>query len=550
MARKVISIEIGVKTIKVCEISYRKQRPFVHRCIILETPEDTFEDGYIRDKDKLTSFLKEKLIQEKIKGEKVIFTITSSKIANREITIPMVKDNLIQTIIETNAAEYFPVEISEYVFAYCILERIITKDEKKLRLSVLAAPDNLINNYYSVARLLGYEVEAIDYSGNSIVQLLKREVKTEANLLIQINENTTLVSILEKNILKLQRTIPYGTSSIVEAVLNNELYQTINETEAWQLLCSTDIIAANADSSCENAAITITDVDEDFADSERVNRENITGSFGYLISNILRVLDYYFSKNKDKSIQTAYVFGQGAHIIGIEDLLSRETGIVTKKLEALTWISFHKNIQVSPSEKSEYIACIGAGINPLKLVPKDYFILEKRKQFLHYGKILTGITIFSVLLVFTSYIQYRLAFNENKDLIKKVNDLSELNTIEDGYKTAERNYSRIKDIYNLTVNSNEKLDYILLVLEEILPAKAKVQTMDFSETDFTFGFLADSKETAAKVLQQLKSIPEFTDISTGGISEFKESNGIISVRFQVSGKFAIRKGEGDAGENE
>lgn len=552
MANKIISIEIGLKTIKLCEISYKKKKPFIYNCITLETPEDTFEDGYIRDKNKLTDFLKEKIKEEKIKGEKVIFTITSSRIANREITIPMVRDNQIQSVIETNATEYFPVEVSEYIFAYNILERIINKKEKKLRLSVYAAPNNLINNYYSVANLLGYEVEAIDYSGNSIVEILKKQIKTEANLMIQINEHTTLLSILDGNVLKLQRTIPYGTSSVVEAVLNNEMYQVKDEKEALQLLCSNEIINKKIDSPNEEVALTYADIEEEsFVYSKKKREaEDITSSLSYLINNITRVLNYYLSKNKDKSINKIYIFGQGARILGIEELLKNETGIPTKKLGALTSVAFDKKIDISQSEESEYIACIGATIHPLRFTPKEYYLLLQRKQFLHYGKILIGIVVFSTLLVSYSFIQYKLEQKDNEILKEKVENLSDIHIIYDAHALAQKEYSQMKQIYDSTFSPNEKLEYLLLTFEEILPAKATVQTLDFAETDFTLGFKVDSKDTAAKVLQQLKSVPEITDISTEGITEIKDSNGMVSVQFQVRGRYNISKEGGDQREYE
>ena len=53
----------------------------------------------------------------------VVFTISSNKIATKDVLVPDVKGNKIDKIIETNAAEYFPVKIEDYIVQYYPLKR-------------------------------------------------------------------------------------------------------------------------------------------------------------------------------------------------------------------------------------------------------------------------------------------------------------------------------------------------------------------------------------------------------------------------------------------
>ena len=194
---RVISIEIGNVFTRVCELDYKKKNPHVYNCFRFNTPENTFDDGYIRDKEGFVNVVKEKLQDNNIQTTKVVFSVASSKIANREILIPQIKENKIQEIIDLNSTEYFPVDISEYIINYKVLEKISNEDEKKLRLLVLAAPNNLIKNYYSIAEMLGLEIVAIDYIGNSSFQTAKRQVGQGVNLVVQINEDTSALPTIE-----------------------------------------------------------------------------------------------------------------------------------------------------------------------------------------------------------------------------------------------------------------------------------------------------------------------------------------------------------------
>lgn len=539
MSNRVISIEIGLQKTKICEVDYNKKNPHVYNCITFQTPENTFEDGYIRDKLKFVAVTKEKMKEANIKSTKVIFTITSTKIANREVTIPLVKDNRIQDVIDANASEYFPVEISEYAISYSVIERISTKEEKKLKLSVLAAPNNLIKNYYNVAEMLGYEVEAIDYIGNSTVQLFKKQIKSGTNLIIQINEQSTLISILEEEVLTLQRTVPYGTTSAIQAVLDNEYFNIDNENEALLLLCSNELINIPMDSYNEEAAVTVAEYNEEtIYQNEQTGKMDVTESLSNLISNIRRVLDYYTSKNKDKVIHTIYMTGQGSRFLGIGELLYHETGIVAKRMNSLSSVIFNKDLDLSIEDQIEYFSCIGATMNPIHFVPKEYAVNVKENLLIHNRKVIIGTSIaLSLILVVTGFVQYGLSTSKNHSLKEKINNLGEVNAIYEAHTLAMAQHTQIKKVYDLTQNPNVRLKELLTVLEEKLPTKATVEALDFTESDISLSFQAESKETAAKVLQQLKTISEIIEINTNEIRETKNGNGINTVQFQVTGKY-------------
>ena len=130
MGKKVLSIEIGLHQTKVCEVEAGKKNPHVSNCITFDTPDNIVEDGFILDKDLMAQTLKSNLAAAKMNGKDVIFTIASTKIANREVVIPLVADNKIQAIIDASATEYFPLDVSEYTVSYSILEKVNTKEEK------------------------------------------------------------------------------------------------------------------------------------------------------------------------------------------------------------------------------------------------------------------------------------------------------------------------------------------------------------------------------------------------------------------------------------
>ena len=50
-SKKVLSIELGVQTTRICEIEVSGKKKVIANTCVFDTPEGTVEDGYVRNKD-------------------------------------------------------------------------------------------------------------------------------------------------------------------------------------------------------------------------------------------------------------------------------------------------------------------------------------------------------------------------------------------------------------------------------------------------------------------------------------------------------------------
>ena len=124
-SNRVLSIDITNESITIIEISAsQKKQTNIHKVLMFETPEDSFEDGVIRDQDKIAGEIRAQLNAAGVTNKNAIFVMSSTKIVNREVEIPQVKESKIGGIINANASEYFPVNIEDYVVSHSLLESI------------------------------------------------------------------------------------------------------------------------------------------------------------------------------------------------------------------------------------------------------------------------------------------------------------------------------------------------------------------------------------------------------------------------------------------
>ena len=218
MAKHVLSIEIGQQITKVVEIDYRKKNPHVYRAVSFATPAEVIDDGFIRDRDALAVAFREQLSQAGMREKSVVFSIASSKIATREITLPDVKENKVGALVMATAQDYFPVDLANYSVAYSIIDSVKDENGKSLKVLLLAAPDSLVDNYYNFADTMGFNIESLDYFGNGSMQVLKNEIVGSYSACIQISGNSSTVSVMNEGQQLMQRSLNYGVFSIGEAI--------------------------------------------------------------------------------------------------------------------------------------------------------------------------------------------------------------------------------------------------------------------------------------------------------------------------------------------
>ena len=104
---KYISISINNEYTKLCEATKGVKATTIHKVVTIPTPEGVYNDGEILDVKEFARVIKSSLDDNRMNSNDVVFSISSSKIATKDVIVPDIKSNKIDKIIETNAAEYF-----------------------------------------------------------------------------------------------------------------------------------------------------------------------------------------------------------------------------------------------------------------------------------------------------------------------------------------------------------------------------------------------------------------------------------------------------------
>ena len=215
MADKKLYIEIGDRLIKVCAgIGRRNLAPMLS--FTFQTPAGTVTDGQLNDPAKIAEVLKAECSIRNIRAKNVTFTLSSGKVAAREVTLPPVKEKRLKALVESNAPDYFPVDMSKYHISYTILDFEPNGENAGYRVLVLAAPLSILEGYFKLAEAAGFQVDAIDYVGNSQYRALENRCGSEITMCINVDTGATNVSFMKERRLLLQRVLPIGADELIQ----------------------------------------------------------------------------------------------------------------------------------------------------------------------------------------------------------------------------------------------------------------------------------------------------------------------------------------------
>ena len=579
-AQRVLSIEIGYSLTQVCEMDFQSKHPQVYGVFSMKTPEGILNDGLINPTESYVQDLKSYIAANGMSAKKVIFAVSSTKIANREATIPMVKENKVREMLMNNITDYFPVDPSAYQFAHNIMDTVTDEaGTKQYRVMIMACPTEILDGYYYLAQQLGLELSSIDYSGNSIFQALRHRFAKGVNLTVKIDERSSLLTVTNNGVITMQRSGIYGADQVVDIMMETDVYgeplsyeaavktlrknnlvmkaeeeETLKDKEAevaeLEKLNEAAIAAAAASGDSSQVASTTVAAKQAGANLKMLRlRRDVTYAYEQLISSIVRVIDYYNSKNRDAAIDNIIITGIAADFWGFAGLLSEELGREVEVLKDLAGTNINQGLHLHDVSLGDYISVIGAGLGSVGFMPvsmqQDKAKGKTAKKSSVSGDKLPIIVfvlgvLVTIALLALSIPPYYLAKVNGVNLAERKAQLEPVQETYNLYVQTKADCDYLTAVYDKTENFNRTLYDVFAELEQKLPKNVQVNSLSANETQLVMMMQVKSKEEAVGTILKLRTFENFAAVDVTTITEEEdEETGEITVAFSATCTYGV-----------
>ena len=393
--------------------------------------------------------------------------------------------------------------------------------------------------------MCGWEVECFDYSSNSLYQILRDEKSEKVTMMIKIDENSTIVTVLSAGKVLLQRTVAYGVQDAIETMIASGAYAVndpMSAVERFQKKTCLNRVLHQGDKLWEENAGRWEDEDAGNAEVTAA-RQKITASLEPLIVGVSRVIDFYDSRNGDTPIERTYVTGLGGSFSGMSKLF---TNCLERKVHTLS--DMDDKIGMSKAIRSTrpaaYISCLGAVLAPVGLIDKSQqkgkgmtVVSGTNYTFVSVAVLVLGV-ILSIAMAVTSLTRYFGTVAENVALQARVEELQPAQTVYNEYLSAAAQYDKYKYLYEYTENPNENLVEFINELEQILPSSFWTNSFSSDLEGISMSVSVVGKEAAARTILNIRNMKSISDVQISNITDTQNELGESAVTFSITGTYA------------
>lgn len=316
-SRPVLSIDLGTNFIKVAEGKYQKDKLSLNKVVQIPTPEGCIADGKIINVQAVIDVLSFLIKENSIRAKDVIFTTNSSSIINRDILIPVVQEEEMETVIRYEIQQYLPINLDDYIIQFIVLDEIVDDTGAKLKINVTSFPERMANTYYNVVNALELNPYALDVTYNSINKLANYSKYTSNNgqiiggtvAFVDMGATSINVAIFKNGKLDFTRMIKSGGDNI-DYALSQSLNMSIKSTESLK----------------------IKDGDLLRNSEEDILNLTIRKSVDDILEELERILQFYSNKS-NATIDKIYIYGGTSNLKNIELYIKNKLNISVDNIE-------------------------------------------------------------------------------------------------------------------------------------------------------------------------------------------------------------------------
>lgn len=349
LGRDMVSIDFGSKNIKIVQGKQQGSTVSIEKAVVIPTPPNSIKDGKIMNEGPLAAAIGDALIMNKIKAKRAVATIKNTAIITRELVLPSVRKEQLDSMIKIEIARYLPITLNEYITEYRLMEEFTEDRVKKVKLLVVALPTLIAEGYYHLLKKLKLKPVALDVHVNAVSKLFDEGVRiNEENYnseqtvaFIDLGHTYIHLNIMSGNTILFNRLIAIGASDIDINLINSF---NLSPEEAEKIKMEQGNLHISADITPDEAMVN---------DVIKLGVDN-------WIKELQKLFQYHTSRDTGNRIDKIYIFGAGAKLNGLSEYMRFHFNIPTDKISELSNVKMKKSIENVPIE--DCIDAIGAMI--------------------------------------------------------------------------------------------------------------------------------------------------------------------------------------------
>jgi type IV pilus assembly protein PilM len=226
MARLIVGLDIGTSAVRAAELDTSKSTPVLMTYGQVGLPPGSLVDGEIRDATAVSEAIQKLWKNGQFSGSSVIVGIAGLRAITREIDLPYVPDDEVDSAVRFQSEEVIPFPPDQTILSSQILADYTNDDGAKMRrVLVAAAHVELVNGVIDVVERAGLTVDGVDLISSAMVRAIGGiglpggdPASDQPEAIVSIGAGLTVVVVHQSGRPQFVRTVGSGGNATTAAI--------------------------------------------------------------------------------------------------------------------------------------------------------------------------------------------------------------------------------------------------------------------------------------------------------------------------------------------
>jgi len=354
---KGIGVELSPDRINVSQLRRQGQGYKLLTLASVPVPDGMFQDGQITDIAGVAELLQELLVENKIKTKKVATAVTGGRdTVTRIIPIPaeLNDQELREMVLNQEASLYLPFPREEADVDYQKLGLFVDEDGiEKFQVLLVATRKEITDSYIQTFQQAGLQVDVLEISSFALIRTIRERLRQfspqEAVALVDIEFESTEISIAVDGVPQFSRTVPIGTYQIQSALsraMNLPPSRSIDLLQGMTIPLGTgDTVGGPGRSSGTNPGA---------AAMLRI--------IGELADELRRSIDFYLNQGDNLEVAQLLLAGPGAAIGQLDEFFTQRLSLPSSPIDPIADLGLEVDQDIPIATRAGLAVVLGLGL--------------------------------------------------------------------------------------------------------------------------------------------------------------------------------------------
>lgn len=354
---KGIGVELTPERINIARLKRKGQGFQLINLVSAEVPEGLFQEGQIVDSPAMAQIIQSTMAESKIRAKYVATAIPGGRdTVTRIIPVPAELDDreLREMVLNQEAGLYLPFPREEADVDYQKLGFFIDEDGiEKVQVLLVATRKEVTDNFINTFQQAGLLVNVLEISSFSLIRTIREQLRQftpqEAAAIVDIEFESTEISIVVDGVPQFSRTVPIGTYQIQTALSRAMNLPPSRNTELLQ-----------------GMTIPVTPMDSVGAAPKMGGTNPGTAAMlrilGELADELRRSIDFYLNQGENLEVAQLLLAGPGGSIGQLDEFFSQRLSLPASQVDPIAAMSLEVDQEIPTVQRPGLGVVLGLGL--------------------------------------------------------------------------------------------------------------------------------------------------------------------------------------------